>query len=113
MPTPTVRRLLDGQEPVIGTQLQEWRPGGAVARLEDLLGDDLAEVPMIPLVLHLVGGQWVISSLNRDVLVGDPDAGGLPGQAALAIEAPVAEADIPLLIDPTAGQQRREDPRQL
>ena len=84
-----------------------------MARLEDLLGDDLAEVPMIPLVLHLVGGQRVISSLDRDVLVGDPDAGGLPGQATLAVEAPVAEADIPLLIDPAAGQQRGEDAGEL
>ena len=84
-----------------------------MASLEDLLGDDLAEVPMIPLVLHLVGGQRVISSLNRDVLVGDPDAGGFPGQATLAVEAPVTVADIPLLIDPAAGQQRSEDAGQL
>src|SRR5262245_31396480 len=84
-----------------------------MAGLEDLLGDDLAEVPMIPLVGHGVGGQRVIIRLDRHFLVGDPDIGWLASQAALPVEAPVPEADIPLLVDPAAGQERGEDPRQL
>lgn len=50
------RGLLDCQKPVVWVQFQEWRLWRAVAGLEDLLGGDLEEVPLISLVLHRIGG---------------------------------------------------------
>src|SRR5215212_3549529 len=84
-----------------------------MAGLEDLLGGDLAKVPMIVLVRHLIGGQRVSVRLDRHVLVGDPNVSGFSSQPAFSIQPPVAEADISLLVDGTAGQQRGEDPGQI
>ena len=101
-------RQLDRQQPVVRAQLQEWGLGRLVAGFEDPLGGDLAEVPMIPLVGHAIPGQGLLGELDRHLLVGDPDRCWLIGQATFPVQAPVAEADVALLIDAAGAEDRGE-----
>ncbi len=53
---------------------------------------------MIPLIGHHVVGQRLLGEVDRQVLAVQPDRSLLPGQRPLAIDPPVAEADVPELI---------------
>src|SRR5215212_1205883 len=63
---------------------------------------------MIPLVGDAIPGQGLLSELDRDLLLSYPDRGWLVGESAFAVQAPVTEPHVALLIDATGAEDRGE-----
>src|SRR4051794_6635622 len=68
---------------------------------------------MIPLVGDAIPGQGFLSELDRDLFLSYPDRGWLVGESAFAVQAPVTEPDVALLIDATGAEDRCEAPGEV
>jgi hypothetical protein len=90
----------DYEQPVIWAWLPEWRLQGSIGRLKQHGRGDRAELAVVWAVLHAMLGQRLLAEGDRQRLAIQPDRRRLPGQAALAVDPPVPEADVADLVQP-------------
>src|SRR5690349_4444695 len=111
-PTSLEGRQLDRQRPRARVHPGQRQLRSRVPGLEDLLGGDLAEAAVIPLVGDVIPGQGLLSELDRHLLVGDPDRGLVVRYPTFPVDPPVPEADVSLQVNAPNTPDRREAARQ-